>query len=125
MLVRDVLLQTLLAAEQLVTFVTLEQLVTWEEGCFKRYTCAPSELIQLRNSSERRSESNVTLSNCPRTVRSDVSVEVAAVLEDLVAEGAAVNPFVLSSFVSLQNSPAVWSALCCCCCCCLLWGHRL
>lgn len=36
MLVGDVLLQTLLAAEQLVTFVTLEQLVTWEdahEGC--------------------------------------------------------------------------------------------
>lgn len=30
-LVRDVLLQTLLAAEQLVTFITLEELITWED----------------------------------------------------------------------------------------------
>lgn len=55
-------------------------------------------------------------------MRSDVSVQIAAVLEDLVAEGAAVNPLVLSGFVSLQDSPAVWSPLCCCCCCCL-WAH--
>lgn len=60
----------------------------------------------------------------PRTMWSDVPVEVAAVLEDLVAEGAAVHPLVLSGFVSLHDSPAVWSAqqaaaLCCC------WGHRL
>lgn len=37
-------------------------------------------------------------------------VEVAAVLEDLVAEGAAVNPLVLSCFVSLYKSPTVCSA---------------
>lgn len=34
-------------------------------------------------------------------------IEVAAVLEDLVAEGAAVNPLVLSGFVPLDNRPAV------------------
>lgn len=36
-----------------------------------------------------------------------MAVEVAAVLEDLVAEGAAVDPLVLSGFVSLDNSAAV------------------
>lgn len=43
--------------------------------------------------------------------------EVAAVLEDLVAEGAAINPLVLSGFVSLDHSPAVrrphWAAAFC------------
>lgn len=41
------------------------------------------------------------------TVRADVSVEVAGVLEHLVAEGAAVHPLVLSGFVSLWDGPAV------------------
>lgn len=39
-----------------------------------------------------------------------MSVEVAAILEDLVAEGAAVHPLVLSGFVPLQDGPAVWRA---------------
>lgn len=49
-----------------------------------------------------------------------MSVQVAAVLEDLVAEGAAVHPLVLSGFVSLQDRRAFRSAQqatarCCCC----------
>lgn len=31
-LIRDVLLQTLLAAEQLVTFITFKQLITWKDA---------------------------------------------------------------------------------------------
>lgn len=43
-------------------------------------------------------------------MRSDVSVEVAAVLKDLVAERAAVNSLVLSDFVPLHDGGVVWSA---------------
>lgn len=44
-------------------------------------------------------------------------VQVAAVLEDLVAQGAAVNPLVLSEFVPLDDRQPLWTTqqavLCC------------
>ena len=40
-------------------------------------------------------------------MRSDMPVKVAAVLEDLAAEGAAVQPLVLFGFVSLHDSTTI------------------